>query len=329
MISLNDYLYAGDTVLRILHKYSADLKQSSRENHNGIDMVHANYLLQQIEMLEHNDFLSSQAKRIRGFYTYLAQEYPFMAFTFRGRIKSLIRSEEKFNGYIVDYIYNYYKEKGQFPPLVELKQKLSFFRDLLAYRIVVSIPIRHIPSYADRREVELNYLYTIANALPTYLEEHGFSVQVSEMQGTKVSPRLDESLIPYYRDYIENPTPIGYRSLHITMYDNLARCFVEFQLRTKEMDDYAEIGPANHTGYEKRQGHERNRRDAVPEGANTYFDEAYERLTMLQQIDFSKVDVNMFGAMDNTLINDGCGLLRGRLVMPYEHLSTMQNDLID
>ena len=29
------------------------------------------------------------------------------------------------------------------------------------------------------------------------------------------------------------------------------------------------------------------------------------------------------------LINDGCGLYRGRLILPYEHLSRFQNDLID
>ena len=63
---------------------------------------------------------------------------------------------------------------------------------------------------------------------------------------------------------------------HISFYDNLSRCHVEVQLRTKEMDDYAEIGPA-----------------------------------------------------DNNLINDGCGLYRGRLILPYEHLSKFQNDLID
>ena len=30
----------------------------------------------------------------------------------------------------------------------------------------------------------------------------------------------------------------------------------------------------------------------------------------------------------NNLINDGCGLYRGRLILPYEHLSRFQNDLI-
>ena len=50
---------------------------------------------------------------------------------------------------------------------------------------------------------------------------------------------------------------------------------------------------------------------------------------MLQQLDLSKLNVNMFGAADNNLINDGCGLFRGRLILPYEHLSKFQNDLID
>ena len=49
----------------------------------------------------------------------------------------------------------------------------------------------------------------------------------------------------------------------------------------------------------------------------------------LQQLELSKLDVNMSAAMDNSLINDGCGLYRGRLILPYEHLSRFQNDLID
>ena len=95
------------------------------------------------------------------------------------------------------------------------------------------------------------------------------------------------------------------------------------------MDDNAEIGPANHLGYEKRQENERARRDSIPKGECIYFDEAYERGILLQQLQLNKLDVNMFAAYDNSLINDGCGLYRGRLILPYEHLSRFQNDLID
>lgn len=121
----------------------------------------------------------------------------------------------------------------------------------------------------------------------------------------------------------------GYQSLHITVYDNSSRSFMEVQLRTQKMDDNAEIGPANHLGYEKKQQDERARRDAIPEGECVYFDEAYERGMRLLQLELADMDVNMFSAVDNSLINDGCGMFRGRLILPYEHLSGFQNDVID
>ena len=78
------------------------------------------------------------------------------------------------------------------------------------------------------------------------------------------------------------------------------------------MDDFAEIGKANHADYEKQQEKDRRRRGAVPEGECPAFDEAYERGIRLQELDLSKVDVNMFSAVDNHLINDGCGLEAGK-----------------
>lgn len=46
-------------------------------------------------------------------------------------------------------------------------------------------------------------------------------------------------------------------------------------------------------------------------------------------LELADLDVNMFSAVNNSLINDGCGLFRGRLILPYEHLSRFQNDVID
>ena len=101
-----------------------------------MDLAHSNFLIQIIELLEHTDFLTSQSQRIKEFYLYMTQEYPFLAFTFKGRIKSLIRAEEKFNGYILEYIYNYYKEHGTYPTEAQVKNNLNCFRDLIAYRIM-------------------------------------------------------------------------------------------------------------------------------------------------------------------------------------------------
>ena len=93
------------------------------------------------------------------------------------------------------------------------------------------------------------------------------------------------------------------------------------------MDDVAEIGVANHLIYEKK--HENSRGRMIPKGECPIFDEAYERCTLLQKLELSEVDVNMFAAINNDLVNDGCGLYRGRLILPYEHLSGFQNDIID
>ncbi|RHF79075.1 guanosine polyphosphate pyrophosphohydrolase [Dorea formicigenerans] len=329
MVTLNDYLYSGDTIFKIIQNYMTDLRKEAKRTHNEIDLVHSNCLLQVQEMLEHNDFLTSQSQKIREFYKYMAKEFPFLAFTFRGRIKSLIRTEEKFNGYIVEYIYNYYEEHGTYPAVADLKEKLSCFRDIIAYRIVIALPKCHLKPGQNLEEEEMKYLYQIANALPGFLEERGFTAELAKGVRESKSDLLDDEVKPYYRDFISNPTMYGYQSLHITFYDNTSRSYMEVQLRTKKMDDIAEIGPANHLGYEKRQEHERARRDAVPKGECIYFDEAYERGMKLFNLDLKDLDVNMFAAMNNSLINDGCGLYRGRLILPYEHLSRFQNDLID
>ena len=329
MITLNDYLYSGDTVLKILQKYTEDLRKEAKKNHNEIDLVHSNFLIQITELLEHNDFLTAQSQKIREFYKYMAHEYPFLAFTFKGRIKSLIRAEEKFNGYVVEYIYDYYRENGTYPSVAELKNKLSCFRDFIAYRIVVCMPRCHLKPGEDQEQVSIRYLYEIANVLPGFLEERGFTGESAQGVKLSTSDQLNDDVKPYYRDYICGTSEYGYQSLHITFYDNSSRSYMEVQLRTQKMDDIAEIGPANHLGYEKRQQDERARRDVIPEGECVYFDEAYERGMKLLSLELADLDVNMFSAVNNSLINDGCGLFRGRLILPYEHLSRFQNDVID
>ena len=239
MITLNENLYSGDTVLKKLKKYTEDLRQSAARTGNEVDVRHCEFLSQIMELLEHNDFLTAQSQKIREFYKYMAREYPYLSFTFKGRIKSLIRAEEKFNGYVVEYIYDYYTKYHEYPSVSELKEKLNCFRDLIAYRIVVSMPRCHLKNSSEREPEEIRHLYEIANVLPNFLEERGFTVEPTGGVKESRSPLLSDEVRPYYRDYIEGENPGNYRSLHITFYDNSARCYMEMQLRTKEMDDIA------------------------------------------------------------------------------------------
>ena len=329
MITLNDYLYSGDTIFRILRNYTVDLKKEAKKNHNEIDLIHSNFLIQFRELLEHNDFLTAQSQKIRDFYKYMVQEYPLLAFTFKGRIKSLIRAEEKFNGYIVEYIYDYYEKHHTYPPVPDLREKLSCFRDIIAYRLVISLPKCHIKDDKLREEEEIKYLYRIANVLPGFLEERGFTAEPAKGVLESTSPFMDEVVKPYYRDYISNGSGGSYQSLHITFYDNCSRSYMEVQLRTKKMDDIAEIGSANHQAYEKELERVRASREAFPVVVCIYFDEAYERGMRLLGLELKDLEVNMFAPANYSLINDGCGLYRGRLILPYEHLSRFQTDLND
>ena len=193
MVTLNDYLYSGDTVLRILQKYKKDLHEDAIAHHNEIDLVHCNFLLQIEELLEHNDFLTAQSQKLREFYNYMVGEYPYLSFTFKGRIKSLIRAEEKFNGYIVEFIYDYYTKNKCYPSISELKNRLNCFRDLIAYRIVISVPRCHLAHPEDRKTEEIDHIYKIANILPEFLEERGFTVEPTGGIGASSSPLLSDS----------------------------------------------------------------------------------------------------------------------------------------
>ena len=51
MITLNDYLYSGNTVLKILHTYEADLRDDALRSRSQVDLAHCNFLLQVASLL--------------------------------------------------------------------------------------------------------------------------------------------------------------------------------------------------------------------------------------------------------------------------------------
>ena len=81
MITLNDYLYSGDTIFRILQQYTDALRKEARKSHNEIDMAHSNFLILIKGLLEHNDFLPAQSQQNREFYTSMATRSPKIEFT--------------------------------------------------------------------------------------------------------------------------------------------------------------------------------------------------------------------------------------------------------
>ena len=84
MVTLNDYLYSGDTMFKILKNYSQDLKKEAKCTGNEIDLMHANFLLQIRELLEHNDFLLPSPRRSRNSISIWRRNIRFWPLTSKG-----------------------------------------------------------------------------------------------------------------------------------------------------------------------------------------------------------------------------------------------------
>lgn len=123
----------------------------------------------------------------------------------------------------------------------------------------------------QNEEVAIDYIYMIHDAIVGILAAKNrrmrkeFSDWVEN--GSYVNPVnkvvIKEVLsIPFdvdddsYKDYIKNQKPNGYQSLHFTLtiqpYSNvIPGSQLEIQLRTKKMDEQANIGSASHANYKK------------------------------------------------------------------------------
>lgn len=64
------------------------------------------------------------------------------------------------------------------------------------------MPKCHFKSEQERRDAELNCLYEIANVLPEFLEERGFTAEPANGVQESCSSLLNPEVKPYYRDYV-------------------------------------------------------------------------------------------------------------------------------
>ncbi len=96
----------------------------------------------------------------------------------------------------------------------------------------------------ERKHLSFNQLYDV-RALRVIVEtvEQCYEV-LSIIQGTF------SGLASEYDDYISNPKPNGYRSLHTVILDEKERP-IEIQIRTREMHEYNELGVAAHWRYKE------------------------------------------------------------------------------
>lgn len=112
-------------------------------------------------------------------------------------------------------------------------------------------------------------IYSLYKKLQRYIQEgkihskteygrvydyYGFRIMVNSKEDCyKVLGLIHSEWHPLngqFNDYIANPKPNGYKSLHTTVFCDKEK-IAEIQIRTYEMHDYNEFGPASHIAYKR------------------------------------------------------------------------------
>lgn len=330
MLDITQYFEKGYVAPDIVKYFEKDLREQSQ---NTIDIAHGNFLLRYLNYLSRNDFLDSVSDDMTQFRKQIVDKYSDITLTISGRIKSIIRVEAKFNGYIIEFCSNYYHKYKTFPSEEEMSKYLQRFRDLIAYRIIVSAPEQCLKG-RDKDKVEIDYLYKIANSLPLFFTKRGYSIEyapsVVGVRTTHKKTKLSSENKKFFKDYIVQPKENGYQSLHIALIDNHSHfANIEIQLRTFEMDCFAELDEkVNHSAYESAQNDTRMN-NHLPLGICEFYDNAVQRYNLLYNYDLTKARIDHFKAVrlpNGTVIyNDHAGVKFGRIIDPREYLALREN----
>ena len=332
IVDITDFFEQNNTAPDIVNMFQDSLRRNSR---NEVDLEHVRLLLRYNMYLSSNEFLDLVSDDMTEFRKSIIENNKDLTLTIKGRIKSLVRLEEKFNGYILEFCTQYYSKHHEFPSAEQVIKYLTRFKDLIAYRIIISIPEKNLCG-RDKNEQEIKALYKIANSLPGYFQKLGYTIEdassiVDGSRKKKQTSLLWEQNKRYYKDYIQRPKINGYQSLHISLKDNrpVIKGFpifsnIEIQLRTFEMDCSAEMDDTSkHEVYELKQEKKRTAQE-LPMGVCEFYDDAVVRYNNLHNYDFTHAHIDHFKAIklkDGTIVyNDHAGVRYGREIDPREYL---------
>ena len=148
------------------------------------------------------------------------------------KLKSTERDRQKLMTQFIEPLKQKLSDEGiQYKLKVRTKTALSIYKKMQKQKVPFEgvfdvFAIRFIIDCEEEREIEHALCWKV------------FSYVTEEYESD--TKRL--------RDWISNPKPNGYESLHITV-KNKEGSFLEVQIRTKRMDDMAESGLASHWSY--------------------------------------------------------------------------------
>lgn len=215
MTTFEEALYSNDSIPKVLFYY----EESLRKTGDLKDLAHATKLAEYRSIIS-NKSHNALRKIFDGFYTVITKEFSDIRFRIAGRRKSLISVEQKILRKL------------------EKNESLDLIRDLLGVRIVLF-------------DNNPDTCYQVLELFIQYCLEQGFTVCEETLESSSFEgfPLLEQF---HYgiTDYIVNPKPNGYQSLHAVFRNSTGFSF-EVQIRSFDMHVNAAIGKATHEEYKK------------------------------------------------------------------------------
>lgn len=235
ILSIEPYLYQGNTITEILNLYVAALRQDSSET----SPVVAAKLQEVLAMISDTDFLSEIRIIFEELYQKICETSPDLCFVLEGRRKSLLSTVAKIEA------------------LLESHRSVDNLQDVYGFRLTLLD--------SDPWD-QLENRYQLMNGLIPFFMQKGFiPCDSAPLLGTAKFKAEDhpELAIPStellrkefryaVKDYVRHPKRNGYQSLHVAFRDPTKWRYFEIQVRTFSMHVAAEVGTANHMAYKDR-----------------------------------------------------------------------------
>ncbi len=188
----------------------------------------SNKILEYSALISNTDFLQFCINEFATFSLFFSQAHPSIKFNVIFRFKS-------FKSFMQKLLKNSNESKS-----LDIK-------DCIAFRIII--------------DGTINDCYKISNALAHYLLQDGFilcesrPIKSNLYKGSDITIPFQSLIEPEYancfKDYIAWPKENGYQGVHLRARDLKFGRFLEIQIRTKNMNNRAELGLANHSEYKQ------------------------------------------------------------------------------
>jgi hypothetical protein len=180
---------------------------------------------------------------LRAFALQQSQIHPEILYHISKRTKSI-------SSHIIKYCVNVMRGFHDGGTDNDIETQVERIHDDKACRLILDMP--RVSAELCSPPTLIRAVFDAANDMPDFMRRCRMKPMVANSlldTDENHNHMLTPEVRVFYKNYVENPKPNGYHSLH-TCYESLRdKEQVEYQIRTFDWHFYAEYGPATHKGY--------------------------------------------------------------------------------